>query len=398
MKGKLDKTDIISAPMVLSLCLLSSVILSISILMRYFLTIDIQLRYLSLYFYIFSLLLVPIISLLFIFRITKLKTRLAKAFFLGVILLVYTLIIDISIGWFSTFDLIPEYLFYWIPLPLILFCTRTKFISNIPKKKIRLAFLVIAITVLLPNIIAFAGVSILENMANSISDPTEKASFISKHVLGMTVYEHKYRSNNDYWKFLLTGVGTCGEISMASIKMLADIGFETRRIEVSGENHAFTEIKIENGWKVIDGVTVQSREDWINNRISDVGCVTYLCTITDDSFTELIEDYTNKTDTITLIITQNGEPVAGAHVQLKHTFVMENGSQSILQTLPSVDRYFISDSNGTIKLHLGKPFYIGEFAGSELYYWVFVNDNNKTRVSSSGIGADQPPVEISLGN
>ncbi len=289
----------------------------------------------------------------------------------------------------------PEYYIFWAPIPLMLFIYgKLNFTSKLIEYK-WLAVSALIFVLILPNItVALATNTIIDNTA-SISNSSERASYICKSVEYMSCFGSYFRANNDYWKFMLTGVGKCGEMAMTKKQLLIDAGFESREVIVSGENHEFTEVLIDGVWMVGDGATVISRNEMLQNRINSIGSLTYVCTITDNSFIELIQDYTNKTDLITIKVTRNGEPVCGANVQLKHIFEMKSGG--ILQTLPATDRNFITNSNGTVILHLGSPDYIGEFAKSEPYYWVFVNDGNQSiTITSKGLGIIQPITEISI--
>jgi hypothetical protein len=271
---------------------------------------------------------------------------------------------------------------------------KRKFTSKLKKYK-WIAVSALIFVLILPNItVALATNTIIDN-ASSISNSTERASYICKSVEYMSCFGSYFRANNDYWKFMLTGVGNCGEMAMTKKQLLIDAGFESREVIASGENHQFAEVFIDGVWMVGDGDRVISRSEMLQNRLNSIGSLTYVCTITDNSFIELIQDYTNKTDKITIKVTRNGEPVYGANVQLKHIFEMQSGG--ILQTLPSADRYFTTNYDGTVILHLANPNYIGEFAKSEPYYWVFVNDLNQSiTINSKGLGIIQPITEISV--
>ena len=97
------------------------------------------------------------------------------------------------------------------------------------------------------------------------------------------------------------------------------------------------------------------------------------------------------TDTITIVVTRNGDPLADAQVVLKHRF------GSLTTQLPCDGREFYTDVNGAVTLHLGKTHYINEFKGSEEYYWIYVNGQNTSRnVTSTGTGQIQS-IEIDLG-
>ena len=377
-----------------------SAILSVSVLVRLLYTIDAYLRYVSLISYVMVFLVIPIVCLRYIIGQMKTKSKPIAYYFLAIFCLYFANIM-IAVG-FPTYYIIPEYLYAWFSVPLMLFLySKANPSSKLNLKKFKaLTALTVLLAILLPNIAVFAGQYLIVNNFDEVNDMSVKASLISSRVIGMNTLSQRFRANNDYWKFMLTGVGACGEIAMANSELMKQAGIETRRVEVSGENHAFIEAKINGEWQVIDAPAVQSREEWFENRVDSIGCVTYLCTITEDSFIELIQDYTNKTDNITIRVSRDGIPVADAQVQLKHTFVMQSGKPSetsIIQTIPSPERYFLTNENGTVSLHLGKPQFIGEFNKSELFYWVIVNSvKQNCTISSEGLGVNRSIVEVNL--
>jgi hypothetical protein len=247
---------------------------------------------------------------------------------------------------------------------------------------------------LLPNIAAFVGVNSLMFQTASMGNEWEKASFISGRIAAITAYGWIPRAETDYWKFLLVGAGECGEMAMADTNLMSEAGLVARTVVFSGEDHAVTEVKIGGEWLVSDpgdyGAQLITRAEMTATRIRQVGSVSYAAAYTENGFIELTQQYVN-TDTIVIRVTRNGEPLADAEVVLKHRF----GNQ--ITQLPCDDRTFHTDVNGTVTLHLGKPFYINEFKGSEEYYWVYVDGQN-TGYNTTSTGTGQIHlVEINLG-
>jgi len=251
----------------------------------------------------------------------------------------------------------------------------------------------ITIAILLPNVTTYLSINNLLNQAASISNNWEKASFISGHVIGMTAYGWSPRAGMDYWKFLLTGAGLCGEMAMAGTNLMNAAGLEARRIVFPGEDHSFIEVNIDGDWLIADpgdyGSKLVTRTEMTTRRVGTIGSVSYVAAYTEDSFIELTEQYVN-IDTIVIRITRNGKPLACAQVVLKHRF------EDRTVQLPCDDRAFHTDINGTVMLRLGKPYYVNKYKGSEEYYWIYVNGQNTNHnVTSTGSGQIQL-VEIDL--
>lgn len=292
---------------------------------------------------------------------------------------------------------IPEYLFLWFPIPILVI----KYAEEKPTSRLRtkkysaVISLALILVVVLPNIAALIGTNAIINQTSAIENESEKVSFIFSHVEGMTAFGWMPRAYNDYWKFVLSGAGSCGEMAMANTNLMTASGLEVRTVSIAGENHELVEVNTTGKWKVADSATITTREEWAQKRISDVGALTYVSTVIENSFLELTQEYVNNSDTIVIKVLRNGQPVPNAEVQLKHTFVTATGS--LICQLPNSDRSFITNVNGTVSLHLGKPYYIGEFKESEPFYWVFVNGENQSRtVTSTGTGIIQPILEVPL--
>lgn len=292
---------------------------------------------------------------------------------------------------------LPGYLLLWFPVSLMI-VSSAKWKSppsGLFRKRAAAIFasgLVIAI--LLPNIAVFVGANGLLDQTALMSNEREKASFISRRVIETTAFRWVPRAGQDYWMFLLSGAGMCGEMAIEGTNLMRSAGFTARRVVLPGEDHAFIEVKVDGDWLVADpgyyGANLTTRIERAARRIIEVGSISYVVAYTENAFIELTQQYVS-TDTIKIRITGNGEPLADAEIVLKHRF------GGLTTQLPCDDRTFHTDVNGTVTLHMGKPHYINEFRGSEEYYWIYVNGQPTGRnVTSTGTSQIQF-VEIPLG-
>lgn len=244
---------------------------------------------------------------------------------------------------------------------------------------------------LLPNLIAYACTSNLINQAVSINDDLDKASFISQRVMNMRTFGGILRSGTDFWKFILSGAGSCGEMAMAGAKLMNASGLVARRVAFPGEDHSFIEVKINGEWLVADpgyySGNIMTRLERASRRISEFGAISYVVVPVDSSFIELTQEYV-PTDAIIIRVTLGGEPLANAQVVLKHLFMSKEFS------LPT----FYTDMNGTVTLHLGAMNYNDKAKEYEPYYRIFVEGKDTGfRATSTGTGQIQY-VEIYLGS
>jgi hypothetical protein len=198
------------------------------------------------------------------------------------------------------------------------------------------------------------------------------------------------RAYDNFFKFLLSGGGRCGETSMWETEILKDIGFEARKVGFPGEDHAFVEVKINGAWKVVDpgySYILVSRMERAERRVQEAGTISYVAAYLENGFVELTPEYV-KTDTIIIRVTQDGEPLAGASVTLAHTLVTDGNSRT--QELPGNGLSFQTDTNGTVTLHLGQieeNVYIRSFVDTQPFYLVRVNGKTTPlKIISTGTG------------
>jgi hypothetical protein len=370
--------------------LLCSLFLSICILLRLLFTINILVKVFGIAMYCCLFFFIPLSAVLWLFYESAQRKLRAKTFFFLVIALLYILF------WYSALlaPFIPEYLLLWFPVPvMVIQYAKWKGPASRLWSK-RYAAIVasgLTIAVLLPNVAAFAGVNVLLNKTAYMASDSEKASFVYARVFDMTAFGWSPRAGMDYWKFLLSGAGACGEMAIANTNLMTASGLEARRVIIPGEDHAFVEVNIGGKWLVSDGPKLVTRAEMAAKRIGEIGSLSYVVAPTENSFIELTQQYVS-TDTIIIRITRNGEPLADVAIALKHTF---NGK---LMQLPCDGCTFHTNVNGTVMLHIGKLHYIGKYKGSEEYYWIYANGQNTGHnVTSTGTGITQR-VEIDLDN
>jgi hypothetical protein len=250
------------------------------------------------------------------------------------------------------------------------------------------SFLVLALTliILMPPITALAGYNSILSQASSIGKRSDRAIFISDVVRSTTAFKLPlfFRSSHDFWKYLLVGVGACGEAASTTTTLLNNLGFEARIISLPAEDHSFVEVKIDGDWKVLDPgyypSEILTREERAKRRIAEFGAISYVVAYVNSSFEELTQYYV-PTDIVIIRVTQEGEPVDNAQIYLSHRFM------SRTWRLPDSNLAFNTDANGTVKLHLGAPTYNSRAEQYDAYFSIYVNDKDTGyNVTSSGTG------------
>lgn len=291
---------------------------------------------------------------------------------------------------------VPEYLFLWLPVALMVAMKARWSGPSIKPFKRGRAFLLassLAVAVLLPHLAAVFGANILLNQAAHMSSERERASFISGRVIETTAFGWAPRANTDYWKFLLSGAGRCGEMAIAGTNLMSAAGLAARRVALPGEDHAFIEVMIDNVWFVADpgyyGSELLSREQRTTQRAAEFGAISYVIAYTKFGVVELTQSYV-PTDAIVIRVTYSGEPLVNAQVYLVHKFMGRN------LRIPDSDSCFFSDSNGTVVLHLGASTYADKAQPYESQFRIYVNgEDTGYRVGSKGTGETQI-IEIDL--
>jgi hypothetical protein len=201
------------------------------------------------------------------------------------------------------------------------------------------------------------------------------------------LYVSFHRAEGDYLKYLILGVGACGEMAKATKSALGFLGLESRLVDFPGEDHMFVEVRINATWLVVDPgyrLNLLTREERGNLRLQELGGLSYAFAHTENGFIELTSEYT-MTDSVLVRVTRHGEPLSNARVILQHKFM---GS---IRKLPP----FHTNTNGTVTFHLG-PMMYDEASIEPVGYWIYVDEiDTGHNVTSSGTG-DLHCIEIDL--
>lgn len=390
---KLDKM----VKIILILYPLFSMLLSISIVSRFLLQGELSslMTRVNVCFYWAFYAIIPTAAIVWIlYELCKAKTF-RDLRYLRILLCFVFAFLGVWLMWLIFFESIFHYLLLWLPVPIALFThSMNQPTSVLHKKKTTiLAASLLIISILLPNVAVYVGVNGVLSQAASRNTDLEKASFISGRVNEITAFGLPPRAKEDYWMFLMSGTGHCREMAIACTNLMKEAGLESRRVAFPGEDHALVEVKIDGEWLVSDsgyyGYNLLTRAERAAKRIQEIGSLSYVVALTETSFIELTEYYVN-IDTIIFRITSEGKPLADTEVVLKHKF------GNLETQLPCDDCAFHTDVNGTVTLHMGELHYVNAFAGSEEYYWVYVNGKNTGyKVTSTGTGITQL-LEIEL--
>ena len=277
-----------------------------------------------------------------------------------------------------------------IPVPVMCLYFKSKENEQKQMSK-RMAALTLAAIILVPYTMAFLSFNNFLSVARVAESETDRAEFISDYVRAITIsfwglrgiereYVSLHRASSDFLKFLLVGVGSCGEMAHATKEFFDNLDLESRVVSFPGEDHMFVEVKLRDTWLVVDpgyGLNLVTREERGSKRLRSLGGLSYVVAYTDQGLIEVTNHYVT-TDQIIIRVTDSGEPIANAEVILKHTFM---GST---RSLPK----FYSDANGDVEFSLGPLTYNNTKIGPvEAYYWIWVNGRNTNlKVGSTGSG------------
>jgi len=255
----------------------------------------------------------------------------------------------------------------------------------------KMAAFTLTIVILMPYAMAFLGFNSALSVARAAQSNTDRVKFVSEYVRVVTTsfwglggIEGKYvsfhRASSDFLKFLMVGVGSCGEMAHATKALFDHLDLESRLVSFPGEDHMFVEVKLNGTWLVVDPgyrLNLVTREERGSRRLAELGGLSYVVAYTRQGLIELTHFYVT-TDRIVIRVTVNGEPIANAKIVLRHIFM---GNE---MALPE----FHSDANGTIELNLGPLTYNNsKIEPAEPYYRIYVNDQDtKLKVNSTGSG------------
>ena len=285
-----------------------------------------------------------------------------------------------------------------VTFPLILPVVCSFFKPKISSMRKLAKYMVIAILSLIlitPYVSAFLGLNYAISVIKAIGNENDRARFVSQYIRAITIsfwglqgLERKYVSFHralrgsclDFQKFLMVGVGSCGEMARATKLLLDDLGIESRLVSFAGEDHMFVEVRINDKWLVLDPgyqLNLITRDERGTKRLEEIGGLSYVVGYTNRGFVELTQQYVS-TDKIVIKVLNDGEPIANAKIVLKHIFMGHE------QSLPE----FYSDINGVVEINLGPLSYNNsKIEPAEPYYWIYVNGRNThLKVSSTGSG------------
>lgn len=367
-----------------------SLALSLFILLRFWAPLDfIKKINLALYFLTYYVL--PASAVFWFFRFLPLRKgarrrQIVKSFSVTMVAWFFYLLLILP-PVYGLPSLVPDYAFFWIPVPLMVLVYAKKATKTVWSRKTMAAALMVA--VLMPNLAAFAGLNGELYAASSIAGDSERVSYIAQRVRDAELATWFLRAQNDFWKFLMTGSGQCGEMSTATVSYLAGLGIEARKVDLRGENHGFVEVKLNGSWWVVDpgysGGEILTRLERADRRVNEVGAISYVIAYVDSSFVELTREYA-PTDAVIIRVLREGEPFADAQIVLTHRFQGSDWSLPPLYT----------DGNGTVVLHLGALNYNSTAGEAEPFYRIYVNGQSTGQnVTSTGTGVVQR-VEIDL--
>ena len=321
------------------------------------------------------------------------KTLSRWAFLISILLAYVAIILGLALAG------IPEYVSLFLPVPVAtaLYLYKYKPKKNLSKTKIGL-LLTILVTVgfLLPPAAAFLGYNnILSQTANKTD--SEKASSISHFVATTNVNSNLpyllpnmnffLRHNSNLQKYLMTGVGACGEMANSTVVLLNQLGLDARVVSFPGEDHVFVEVKLNGTWFTLDpgyfGGQLLTREQRANYRIAEttIGAISYVIAFQNGSFIELTQDYV-PTDTIVIKVNEGNLPKSNVPVYLTHTFMGKT------QRLPSAEHTFNTDSNGTVTLHLGELNYSEASGNTDHFFKIYV-DGKETGLTVQSSGSNE---------
>jgi hypothetical protein len=286
----------------------------------------------------------------------------------------------------SPFAILPDYISLTLPVLFAYVAFLAKYKQD--GKHIRgqlQAFiaLVLASSLILPHLTVFALQNNVMSTASAVSSPSERIRFIAS-VARNALTANVFRSGSDVWKYLMVGTGACLEIAVATEALLHKAGFEVRRVSLPGEDHTFVEVNVNNIWMVVDPgynfLEPITREERAEARIREFGAISYVVAYSGSSIAEVTSSYV-RTDTITIKITDGGEPLLNTPIHLVHKFMGRN------LRIPTETTSFFTDSNGEVTFHLGALTFNEKAGEHDTCYWVYVNGQYAGyNVTSTGTG------------
>jgi len=210
------------------------------------------------------------------------------------------------------------------------------------------------------------------------------------------------RKNPVSWSWAyVTKMGNCVEHAAVFATLLKLAGFEARVVRASGEDHVWTEVKMDGKWIRVDA-SVPPDSPWYGNEsyYEEAWKFKISAVITEDG-DEVTEKYTD-TGTLTVHVTDAGKPVEGIKVCVYSwnpverrpdkykvpLFVMEKPTNSTGTAV-----FMLGGNNYTIKLF--RDYFIFRIPVNETNITVKENVNNELNIDISN-GCDFSPLDIPL--
>jgi len=204
------------------------------------------------------------------------------------------------------------------------------------------------------------------------------------------------------WAYI-TKTGNCGEHAAVFSTLLKLAGFEARVVEASGEDHAWTEVKINREWIRVDASVPPDRswygnesyyeETWEKFKISSV--------IAEDG-EEITEKYTD-IGTLTIYVVDSEKPVKGVYVGVYSwnpverrpdkykapLFVMEKKANST-----GIAVFMLGGNNYTVKTF--QDYFIFRILLYDTNITVIENANNEHKIDVSNEKRNFSPQDVFL--
>lgn len=298
---------------------------------------------------------------------------------------------------------VPDYLgmILFVPIATAFYLIQLRPKPNLSRRRLTL-YLALLVTTgsLLPPTTAYLCYSNIRSQASSKTD-FGIASYVSNFVADTNFNSPSFlssvtvslRFNVNFQKYLMTGVGACGEMAMSTSTFLNALGLDSHIVVFPGEDHAFAEVYMNNTWFVLDpGYNkgqIITREQRANNRITEMGALSYVIAYENSSFLELTQYYV-ATDTIVIRVLNESLPVSHSSVFLEHTFMGAS------KRLPDLNQFFYSDSNGTVSLQLGKLNFNSNAGETDSFYRIYVNGILTKYIATSTGSNSSQLIEIDL--
>lgn len=187
------------------------------------------------------------------------------------------------------------------------------------------------------------------------------------------------------WAYI-TKIGNCDEYAAVFATLLRFAGFEARVVRASGEDHVWTEVKIDEEWTRVDA-SVPPSKPWYGNKsyYKEAWKFKISAVITEDG--EVITENYTDTRILTVYVSDSEKPVKGVYVSVYSwnpverkpdkykapLFVMEKRTNST-----GIAVFMLGENNYTIKVF--QDYFIFRILLNETNTTVIENANNELRM------------------